>query len=110
MLFDPNIRIKSKSQFGPLAQQETNENDAIELSYGLGWGLLKSEYGIGAFKEGHGEGFQHYSILFPEKKIGVVILSNSDNAERIFKDLLELSIGDIYTPWKWENYVPYYQK
>jgi hypothetical protein len=35
------------------------------------------------------------------------MLSNSDNAESIFKELLEISIGDTYTPWKWENYIPY---
>lgn len=108
-MFTPNIRIKSKAQFGPLAKETTNENDNIELSYGLGWGLLKSEYGIGAFKEGHGEGFQHYSILFPEKNIGVLIMSNSDNAESIFKELLEVTIADIYTPWRWEHYIPYNQ-
>ena len=109
-MFNPNIRIKSKAQFGPLAKETTDENDEIELSYGLGWGLLKSDYGIGAFKEGHSEGFQHYSILFPEKNIGVLIMSNSDNGESIFKELLELTIGDIYTPWKWENYIPNNQK
>ena len=109
-LFHPNIRIKSKAQFGPLSNEETSENDNIELSYGLGWGLLKSDYGFGAFKEGHSEGFQHYSILFPEKNTGILILSNSDNAESIFKELLEVTIGDIYTPWRWENYIPYNQK
>lgn len=110
ILFHPNISIKSKAQFGPLADEITSENDPIELSYGLGWGLLKSDYGMGAFKEGHGEGFQHYSILFPEKKMGVLIMSNSDNAESIFKELLEVTIGDTYTPWRWENYIPYNQK
>ena len=107
LMFQPNIRISSKAQFGPLVLKETQENDDIELSYGLGWGLLKSPFGFGAFKEGHGEGFQHYSIIFPEKKSGIIILSNSDNAESIFKELLEVTIGDIYTPWKWENYIPY---
>lgn len=110
LLFKPNIRIKSRAQFGPLAKQTTNENDDIELSYGLGWGLLKSLVGVGAFKEGHSEGFQHYSIMFPEIGIGVILMSNSDNAESIFKELLELTIADIYTPWTWENYVPYNQK
>ena len=74
-LFKPNIRIRSKLQFGPLALEETNENDNIELAYGSGWGLLKSPYGFGAFKEGHSKGFQHYSIIFPEKQIGIIILS-----------------------------------
>ncbi len=109
-MFKPAIRIKSKAQFGPLSLENGSENDAIALSYGLGWGLLQSPYGLGAFKEGHGEGFQHYSIIFPEKKTGIIILSNSDNAESIFKELLETAIADVYTPWKWENYIPYKQK
>lgn len=107
LLFKPNIKIKSKTQFGYQAWEDTNVYNSIELSYGLGWGLLMSPYGKGAFKEGHGDGFQHYSIIFPEKNIGIIILSNSDNAESIFKELLEISIGDTYTPWKWERYVPY---
>ncbi len=107
LLFKPNVRIKSKTQFGFQAWQDTNENDLIELNYGLGWGLLNSPYGKGAFKEGHGEGFQHYSIIFPEKNIGLILLSNSDNAESIFKELLNITIGDTFTPWKWERYIPY---
>lgn len=107
LMFTPNIRIRTKAQFGPLSLEQSDENDSIQLSYGLGWGLLQSPFGLGAFKEGHGEGFQHYTIIFPEKEIGIVILSNSDNAESIFKALLESTIADIYTPWKWENYIPY---
>jgi CubicO group peptidase (beta-lactamase class C family) len=110
VLLKSNIRIKSKTQFGFQAWEDTDENDSIELSYGLGWGLLKSPYGKGAFKEGHGEGFQHYSIIFPEKNIGIIILSNSDNAESIFKELLEITIGDTFTPWQWERYIPYNYK
>lgn len=108
-MFKEQISINSKQQFGPNALVETNENKNINLSYGLGWGLLESPYGYGAFKEGHAEGFQHYSIIFPDQQIGIIVLSNSDNGESIFKELLEISIGDIYTPWKWENYIPYNQ-
>jgi len=110
LMFTPNFRIRTKAQFGPLSLEQSNENDTIQLSYGLGWGLLQSPFGLGAFKEGHGEGFQHYSIIFPQTGTGIVIMSNSDNAESIFKELLESAIGDIYTPWHWENYIPYYQK
>lgn len=107
LMFTPNIRIDSKQQFGPKSLEKTNANDSIGLNYGLGWGILKSPYGNGYFKEGHSEGFQHYSILFPEKRIGMLLMSNSDNAERIFKEVLEFGIGDIYTPWYWEGYIPY---
>lgn len=106
-MFTQQIKIDSKQQFGPNAWVKTDENKGINLGYGLGWGLLESSYGFGTFKEGGSEGFQHYSIIFPEKEIGIVILSNSDNAKGILKELLEISIGDIYTPWKWENYIPY---
>jgi D-alanyl-D-alanine-carboxypeptidase/D-alanyl-D-alanine-endopeptidase len=106
-MFSPQIRLRSVSQFGPMSRKDTSTNDAISLSYGLGWGLLKSPYGWAAFKEGHGDGFQHYCIVFPDAGTGLLIMSNSDNAESIFKELLELAIADKYTPWKWQNYIPY---
>lgn len=104
------IRLRSVQQMGPLRFRDTTANDSIALGYGLGWGVLHSPYGIGAFKEGHGDGFQHYSIIFPAQKKGIIIMSNSDNAEGIFKALLELALADTYTPWYWENYIPYHLK
>ena len=59
------------------------------------------------FKEGHDEGWGHYSICFPDKGIAIVIMTNNDNGESIFKELLATAIGDIFTPWEWENYIPY---
>lgn len=106
-MFTYQIKIHSIQQFGPLSFRDSTSNDAIRLGYGLGWGLLKSPFGTGAFKEGHGDGFQHYSIIFPEQGTGIIIMSNSDNAESIFKELLETAIGDKFTPWYWENYIPY---
>ena len=106
-MFRPQIRIRSKRQFGPEAMEDTTANDGIQLSYGLGWGILQSPHGPGAFKEGHGDGFEHYSILFPENGTGVMLLSNSANGESAFKELLELTIGDTWTPWEWERYVPW---
>jgi D-alanyl-D-alanine-carboxypeptidase/D-alanyl-D-alanine-endopeptidase len=109
-MFTPQVKIRTIQQFGPFSMRDSTTNDAIELSYGLGWVLLQSPYGTGAFKEGHGDGFQHYSIIFPKQGTGIIIMSNSDNAESIFKELLEITIGDSFTPWYWENYIPYNQK
>ena len=106
-MFRPQVKLRSIQQFGPLRHRDSTLNDGISLSYGAGWVLLQSPHGPGAFKEGHGDGFQHYTILFPEQGTGIVLLSNSDNAESIFKELLQISIGDTYTPWYWENYIPY---
>lgn len=104
------IRIRSVKQFGPLSWKDSTQNDAIQLGYGLGYVVLQSPYGRAYFKEGNDEGWGHYSIAYPDKKIAVVILTNSENGESIFKDLLKESIGDVYTPWYWENYIPWYQR
>jgi len=109
-LFQPQIRIRSARQFGPLSHKDTTLYDTIQLSYGLGWGLFQTPYGFGAFKEGHGDGFQHYSVIFPKSGKGILMMTNSDNGESIFKELLEIALGDTYTPWEWENYIPYDQK
>ncbi len=106
----PQIRIKSRQQFGPLAWVDSTDNDNIELSYGLGVGVFKTPYGRAFFKEGHDDGWGHYSICFPEKKIAIFIMTNNDNGESIFKELLAYSIGDVFTPYQWENYIPYNAK
>lgn len=101
------IRIKSRSQFGPLAKIDSTDNDSIQLGYGLGVGTFATTFGRAFFKEGHDEGWGHYSVCFPDKKIAVVIMTNNDNGESIFKELLEYSVGDKFTPWRWQNYIPY---
>lgn len=106
-MLKPHIQIYSKRQFPVPSRETTDENRGIHLAYGLGWGLMKTPHGKAFFKEGHDDGWQNYTICFPDKKIAVVIMSNSENAESIFKELLELTIKDVYTPWKWESYIPY---
>jgi D-alanyl-D-alanine-carboxypeptidase/D-alanyl-D-alanine-endopeptidase len=108
-IFSPQVRIRTLRQFGPLSQKEGDFNDDIALSYGLGWGVFKTSNGWAASKGGNGSGFQHYSVLFPEVGKGILILTNSENGESIFKELLEVAIKDVYTPWEWKNYVPYNQ-
>lgn len=109
-MFSPQIRIRSMMQFGQYSNVDSTTNDNIQLSYGLGWGLYKTPYGWAAFKEGHGDGFQHYSVIYPETKTGILIMSNSDNGESVFKELMEIALKDIYMPWKWEYYLPYNNK
>jgi D-alanyl-D-alanine-carboxypeptidase/D-alanyl-D-alanine-endopeptidase len=104
------LRIRSRSQFGPLATVDSTDNDNIQLGYGLGVGVFHTPYGRAFFKEGHDNGWGHYSICYPDKKIAIIIMTNNDNGESIFKELLAYSIGDVYTPWQWENYIPYNKK
>jgi serine-type D-Ala-D-Ala carboxypeptidase/endopeptidase len=108
-LLQPQVRIRSKQQFGPNALIDVSDNDSIRLSSGLGFGLYESPFGKAFFKEGHLDGWQHYAVGFPSSGTGLVILSNSDQAESIFKDLIEVTTGNRSTPWFWEGYMPFGQ-
>lgn len=108
LMFTPQIAIHSKIQFPPITTETTTENDAIHLSYGLGWGLMNCEkYGKAFFKEGNGESWRNYNINFPEKGIAIIILTNSENGESVFEELINTSIGETCIPWKWQGYIPY---
>lgn len=109
-IFTPQVRIRSLRQFGPLSKQEGDFNDEIKLSYGLGMGLYKTPYGWAATKGGHGSGFEHGSALFPESGKAILILTNSENGESIFKELFDIALKDTYLPWEWKNYIPYNSK
>jgi CubicO group peptidase (beta-lactamase class C family) len=106
-MLSPQISIHSKTQFPPITNETTTENDAIHLSYGLGWGLFNCEYGRAFFKEGNGDSWKNYNINFIDKGISIIIMTNSENGEKIFQELLETLIGDSCIPWRWENYIPY---
>jgi len=109
-MLSSQIKIYSKVQFPTITEETTTENKAIDLAYGLGWGLLKCKYGKAFFKEGHDDAWRNYNINFMDKGISIIIMTNSANGELIFKELLEKIIGDIFTPWKWESYYPYNYK
>jgi CubicO group peptidase (beta-lactamase class C family) len=106
-MISPQISIHSITQFPPLTSETTTENDAIRLSYGLGWGLLECANGKAFFKEGNGGAWRNYNINFPDKGISIIILINSENGETIFQELIETFIGKTCIPWKWQGYIPY---
>ncbi|MFT3980039.1 MAG: serine hydrolase domain-containing protein [Ferruginibacter sp.] len=108
-MLSPQVSIHSKKQFPPVSDETTTENDAIHLSYGLGWGLLDcgKGYGKAFFKEGNGGAWRNYNINFPEKGISIIIMINSEDGERVFQELIETCIGKTCIPWKWQDYIPY---
>ena len=104
-MFVPRIKIHSLHQFPSLRNDTTNENEAIHLSYGLGWGLFSTASGTAFFKEGHDDGWVHYSIGIPSTGRALIIMCNSSNGEKVFNKLCEQLLG-VTIPWRWEGYGP----
>lgn len=109
LMLGPQIQIFSKHQFPTMENVTTDENKAIRLSYGLGWGLYWTPYGKVFFKEGHDEGWRNYAVCFDNLKTGIVFMTNSSNGEGIFKELLETLLKNTFTPIEWEGFTPYNQ-
>ena len=106
IMLSPQVRIKTKHEFPSLNTEMTTDNDAIRLSYGLGWGLYWTPYGKAFFKEGHDEGWRHYAVCFDRSGVGVLIMINSSNGEGIYKELLETLLHNTFTPIDWEALYP----
>jgi CubicO group peptidase (beta-lactamase class C family) len=107
LMFTPQIAILSKHEFPSLDTETTEQNKAIQLSYGLGWGLYYTPYGRAFFKEGHDDGWRHYAVYFDKAGIGMLIMTNSSNGEGIYQELLETVLKNNYTPIEWESFTPY---
>lgn len=106
-IFKPQFTVLPLSELIADSKAKADDFQDIKLSHGLGWGYLETPYGIGFFKEGHGSGFHHYSIIFPKAGKGVLIMSNSENTGIIYKQLLELTTSSRHMPWEWFKEIPY---
>ena len=105
----PQVRIRARHQFPtPIAADDTtSRDDGVQLSYGLGWGLIQTPHGPAYFKEGQDEGWVNYMIAFDQPKTAMVVMMNSINGTRIIATLLAELIGDTWTPAEWDGYAPY---
>lgn len=106
-MLGPQIPVLSRRMFGPLANETTEENEDIHLAWGLGWGLFDTEFGRAFFHTGHDVGWENYTVTYLDKKIGIVLLSNSSNFESIAQAIVERVIGDQSSPFTWLGYQPF---
>ena len=103
-LLKPQIRVASERGFGPLRDRFEDKYKDIKLSWGLGLGLFQSSHGKAFFHSGHSDGWQNYWVAYPDKKIAVVLMSNSDNFERVAHKILDSSIRGDRAPMEWLTY------
>ena len=105
-MLSPQIRIHSDHQFPTLDTLTTTRDDAVQLSYGLGWGLVMSPYGRAFFKEGHDDITNNHMIAFDGPRSGMIVMTNSGRGDRVFPRLFATLLGDRYSPWAWNGLAP----
>lgn len=108
-MLSPQLAIVSPRQFPSHWPGATAANRAIGLSAGLGWPLFNSSLGPAFFKEGSDDGTSNLAFGLVRQRSGVVMLSNSSNAPRMFHPALEALLGRTCAPWFWMGYIPYDQ-
>ncbi|MFO1473454.1 MAG: serine hydrolase domain-containing protein [Lysobacterales bacterium] len=106
-MLTPQVAIDSIQQFPTRGMPKTADNVGIGLAYGLGWGLFRTPRGEAFFKEGHNDSTSNYALCIPKARDCVLLMSNSANAEGIFKYLVDATLGETCLPWFWEAYIPY---
>jgi CubicO group peptidase (beta-lactamase class C family) len=101
------IAVTSKREFGPQEREDTGDNKKIDLGWGLGWGRFDTEQGRAFFHTGHTEGWENYTVTYLDRKIGIVLISNSANFESVAQRIVEFAIGDHDSPFVWLGYEPF---
>jgi len=106
-MLSPAVGITSRGMFDARDRTGGGAGDAGRLSWGLGWGLFDTPFGPGFFHTGHKGGVQNYVVAYRDRRIGIVLLSNSDNFESVAPEIVAAGIGDEESPFGWLGYQPY---
>ncbi|MFN0022604.1 MAG: serine hydrolase domain-containing protein [Parvularculaceae bacterium] len=102
-LVRPQRQITSARQFPTLAIS----TDPRTVEYGLSAGLGLVTYedpgaGPSWFKGGHNDWTGNMLVCQERRRRCVVLLSNSVRAERIYPELVRVTLGETKMPWWWE--------
>jgi CubicO group peptidase (beta-lactamase class C family) len=77
------------------------------VTWGLGIGLQDDEYGRGFWHWGDNTGFKAYTLTYPERNIGLVWFTNSENGQSILEAMLAETVGGDHPAVSWLDYEQY---
>lgn len=74
---------------------------AIDVQWGLGWGIQDTDPNQSFWHWGSMAGFKHYVVAYPKEQIAVIVMSNSDQAFKMIENVMIKSIGGRYPSYEW---------
>jgi CubicO group peptidase (beta-lactamase class C family) len=84
-----------------------NPTLSTSISWGLGWGLQKTDDGISFWHWGDNGDTKSYVVGFPYQKSAVVMFANSANGLSIIRELVDCALGSQQPALSWINYEAY---
>ena len=101
-MLTPQIRIDASCVF---CLKPGTGRMSESLSWGLGWGLERTENGNAFWHWGENRGeFHTFAMAYPKQKIGVVIFTNSGNGLSIIPAIVSQIIGGSHPAFAWMGY------
>jgi CubicO group peptidase (beta-lactamase class C family) len=78
------------------------------LSWGLGWGLERTDAGDAIWHWGDNNGeFHSFIMAYPKEKIGIIIFTNSGNGLSIVPEIVSQIKGGVHPAFAWMGYEAY---
>ena len=71
------------------------------VKWGMGWGIQNTEPNSSFWHWGSMAGFRHYVVGYPEEKIAVIVMANSQKSFKMVDRVMVESIGGSYPSYDW---------
>jgi hypothetical protein len=78
---------------------EINLNERV--GWGLGWGIQHTANGASFWHWGDNDTYKNFAIGFRQEGFGIVIMTNGENGQEVYKGILYESIGGEYPGLDW---------
>jgi tetratricopeptide (TPR) repeat protein len=77
------------------------------VAWGLGIGLQDNDIGRAAWHWGDNSGYKAYTFAYPDRKLGIIWFTNSDNGQSILQAMLAETVGGEHPAVAWLDYEQY---
>jgi CubicO group peptidase (beta-lactamase class C family) len=104
LMLTPQISV---DQSGPNNLVRPDPKLSPAISWGLGWGLQKTDEGISFWHWGDNGDAKAYVVAFPKQRTGLVMFANSANGLSIISEVVADALGGQQPALSWISYEAY---
>jgi CubicO group peptidase (beta-lactamase class C family) len=103
LMLTPQISVGE----APNNLKDSNPKLSTSISWGLGWGLEKTDDGTTLWHWGDNGDAKAFVVAFDKQKTGMVVFANSSNGLSIVREVVDEALGGQHPALSWINYERY---